>query len=52
MPGNDVYYFEALLEQDALGDGVLNGQLDPDAPGMGLGPDEARVDDADLVEAP
>ena len=52
LPGDDVYNLEALLEQDALGDGILDGELDPDAAGMGLGPDEARVDDADLMEAP
>ena len=52
LPGDDVYNLEALLEQDALGDRILDGELDPDAAGMGLGPDEACVDDADFVEAP
>ena len=52
LPSNDIYDLEALLEQDTFGDGVLDGELDPDAAGMRLGPDEARVDDADLVEAP
>ena len=52
LVGVDVDDLEALLEEDALGDLVLDGDLDSYAAGVGLGPDEARVDDADLMEAP
>ena len=51
LRGDDVDNLETLLEQDALGDRVLDGQLDAYPPRVGLGPYEAGVDDADFVQS-
>ena len=42
---------EALLEERAVEHLLLDGQLDLDALGVGLGPDEARVDQLHSLEA-
>ena len=51
LVGHDVDHLEALLEEHAILDGVLDGELDLDTARVWLCPDEARVDDADLVQA-
>lgn len=48
----DVLDLERLLHDGALGDLLLHRDLDLDAPGMRLRPDEARIDDSQLVEPP
>ena len=47
LVGDDVDDLEALLEQDAIGDLVLDGELDSYAAGVGLGPEEGGGDEAD-----
>ena len=50
--GHNVDDLEALLEEHAILDVILDGQLDLDSARVRLGPDEAGVDDADFVETP
>ncbi len=50
LVGDDVNHLEALLHQDAVGDGVLDCDLDFDAARVGFCPDEAGVDNADLAQ--
>lgn len=48
---HDIYNLEALLQQHALLNGILDRQLDLDSSRVRLSPDEARIDDSHFVQA-
>lgn len=45
-----IYHFEGLLEDNIVGDRILDGELELDPAGVRLCPDERRIDNADFVE--
>jgi hypothetical protein len=49
MRADDVPYFKTLLQDDALANRVLDGELNPNTSGIGLCPDEMGVNNPDFL---